>query len=99
MGASAAHFLSAYIARTPITDELSKLQCRLCIITGKLSTQIDGVADTNAHTNHRKSSFQLVDGCGAHVQLERPDVVARSLRLFLEGLGLGVKVTLELDNL
>ncbi|OON14926.1 hypothetical protein X801_09275 [Opisthorchis viverrini] len=89
-------FISSYMQRKTLTDNLAGLKCPVLLITGSLSSQrracrqlFEDLQRAQKHAEGRLTTreFFVIDGV-ANVIAERPDKVITSMQFFLQGIGL-----------
>ncbi|TGZ67779.1 hypothetical protein CRM22_004619 [Opisthorchis felineus] len=89
-------FISSYMQRKTLTDNLAGLKCPVLLITGSLSSQrracrqlFEDLQKAQKHAEGRLTTreFFVIDGV-ANVIAERPDKVITSMQFFLQGIGL-----------
>lgn len=91
-------FISSYMQRKNLSDNLSSLKCPVLLITGSLASQRKGCRQLFEDLEKiRRGSvvqistpikeFVMIDGV-ANVLTERPDKVIESMQYFLQGIGL-----------
>lgn len=74
--------------RPDLSLDLKELPYRIMLVSGKQSTLRWHCADAFALFNPERVSWIDIESAGSLVHEERPDEVARSLKLFLQGCGL-----------